>query len=508
MPKKKQLRLDLRERLANGLTRAGEFFGGERSEHVVKFDALAERFFTDTLDRWPKFHELSKRGEESLPSFGEYLTDVFMGLYLTRPEYREMMEMQASHRVNRELMDQTLHTSLWKQARSRSMLNRFHSMLGLLHVAENTLNEMPEEMKQQSQEQQQRLDQLQELIDNAANALQGDDNDVAEGAAEALESALDQLASSIDEDWARRVLRKSLKDAADEMDQLDRMVTSWGCDPGELNLMDPTEAMDLFARMRSLPNLKKFTDELGKQRDEAQMATQQLWAKEAQEIVDVTTGGKWQELLPNERLMLVDPALELAFWARMAQDGTLSWLYAGREQAGKGPFVVCLDVSGSTMGQREVWGKAFALAAIDLASRQSRDVGIIMFDWEVKPEGVWVISQGRATLKEKVEIASYFTGGGTNFEEPLRIAVENIQARLGGWEHADIVLVTDGQCHCTEEFIAWFGKARETHGIRVQGVMLDSTYTQSMEPLCDRIVSVKSFEDSGREIFNAVAGGD
>jgi hypothetical protein len=72
---------------------------------------------------------------------------------------------------------------------------------------------------------------------------------------------------------------------------------------------------------------------------------------------------------------------------------------------------------------------AAPLALVELAAREQRDVTVVCFDQTVRPEGVFAFPQGQAPIQEKLRLASYFTGGGTNWELPVRAAAAPVRAR-------------------------------------------------------------------------------
>jgi uncharacterized protein with von Willebrand factor type A (vWA) domain len=133
-------------------------------------------------------------------------------------------------------------------------------------------------------------------------------------------------------------------------------------------------------------------------------------------------------------------------------------------------------------------------------------VGIIFFDAEVQPDGIFTFPRGRATLIDKLRLAEYWTGGGTSFEQPLAIALANIESAVGEWQGADIVLVTDGESDISPAFAAGYRARCEALGIRTHGVMLDGRehYARKLEVVCDRAVQVRSLEGAAaaRPIFD------
>ena len=63
------------------------------------------------------------------------------------------------------------------------------------------------------------------------------------------------------------------------------------------------------------------------------------------------------------------------------------------EQKGKGPMVVCIDVSSSMQGDKELWAKAVSLTLMDIARRQRRLFRAVLFS--SGPESLKVIDLNR-----------------------------------------------------------------------------------------------------------------
>ena len=83
--------------------------------------------------------------------------------------------------------------------------------------------------------------------------------------------------------------------------------------------------------------------------------------------------------------------------------------------------------------------------------------------------------------------ARHFYCGGTDYEEPLRKAVETLDN--GVLSKADIVFVTDGQCRISADFQDWLcGKLAE-HRASITGILLDSgsSFEFSLKGFCKKI---------------------
>ncbi|MGI9252537.1 MAG: vWA domain-containing protein, partial [Thermomicrobiales bacterium] len=471
-----RLRLDrlspgARARLINAIERSQQALTRDRgrSQQVIDFSRLNATQFRRIVEDWPLYHQLAEEGTNRIPFFRDLMSDIYFALYLHRPNWRERDEMQADHRMNHDLLEQARRLPLWQQQRTRSVARENHSRIGLTILARAMLDaiepddtEQAETAREQQQQRQQTADDLAQALDDLQQMLgdgdpdgdpgkaaptlpvgDGDtpdpanpDDDAANAAADALEAMAmdlenDPAESSADPDRARRAMRHGLQDAAQQLAHLDDVLARWGVEPGEFDAMPAVDAMDAFERLRELPNLRAFADELGRHREDMKLARRQVNSPEPEEMVDVAPGRTIGYLLPSEWLLMSDPEFETIFWIRYMQDALQTWQYAGRSRASRGPFVLLLDVSGSTEGPRQIWGKAFALATLEMARHDHRDVGIVFFDAVVRPEGVFSFPGGRATLNDKLRLAEYWTGGGTDFMQPLSVAIANIEAATG-----------------------------------------------------------------------------
>ena len=84
--------------------------------------------------------------------------------------------------------------------------------------------------------------------------------------------------------------------------------------------------------------------------------------------------------------------------------------------------------------------------------------------------------------------AEVFLGGGTNFERPMQEAINLMEQE--GFESADIVFITDGECTLSEEYLLQLQQEQAERKFKVTGVLLDTheTITDfSLEPFCQSI---------------------
>ena len=75
------------------------------------------------------------------------------------------------------------------------------------------------------------------------------------------------------------------------------------------------------------------------------------------------------------------------------------------------------------------------------------------------------------SLEDKIRVAETFLDGGTDFHTPLNEALRLIQE--DGFENADIVFITDGECELSESYIEELRAVQAERRFTVTGVLLD-----------------------------------
>ncbi|MCM1149313.1 MAG: hypothetical protein NC319_04365 [Butyricicoccus sp.] len=206
--------------------------------------------------------------------------------------------------------------------------------------------------------------------------------------------------------------------------------------------------------------------------------------------------------LTSELAMLASP-LTTPLFLRKYQRKQLKQ-YQRRESIhkGMGDMIVCLDESLSTVGDDAAWGKAVALTLLDIATDSKRSFALIHFSGPGSFKSD-IFRPGSYSEQDKMAAAECFLGGGTDFETPLREAVRLISE--DGFENADVVFITDGDCELQEAFSEQLRKAQAANGFSVTGVLLDAgspDWEFSLKSFCQKIY--RTSELMGDEIVRSL----
>ena len=175
-----------------------------------------------------------------------------------------------------------------------------------------------------------------------------------------------------------------------------------------------------------------------------------------------------------------------------------------RERAPKGfgDIVICIDESGSMSGEPISWAKAIALVVLEYAAKNNRNCAIVRFA-SAGTIKTHIFREGKHTIDDVLNFAESFLHGGTNFEAPLKKAVKLIERE--GFENADVMFITDGECNISDEFVTEFRDKSNQLKFDVTGIVIDVDcpgMTFSLEAFCEKVYRLS--EMTGDDIAAAI----
>lgn len=152
-----------------------------------------------------------------------------------------------------------------------------------------------------------------------------------------------------------------------------------------------------------------------------------------------------------------------------------------------GDIICCLDESSSTEGEAAAWGKAVVMTLLEIAAESRRSFALIHFAGSSSCQ-VDIFRPGEYALEDKLYAAETFFGGGTNFERPIREAIRLMDTE--GFEKADVVFITDGECELSDGCQQELQAAQAAYHFTVTGILLDEGRAGmdfSLKPFCQKI---------------------
>lgn len=260
--------------------------------------------------------------------------------------------------------------------------------------------------------------------------------------------------------------------------------------------MDPNSRIQAAMRFLSDERMIKLLDMLGRMKDIIQTAN----ARSSQSLkirrTEVCLTGDIQRALPSELMYagLEGTVLAMLPFMKMADHALLGTrdVYSGEQM---GPVVICLDSSGSMVGEFDFWAKAVALCAVKHALDGERTAHAILFSCAKEDMVEFTFAPGKKLSSEKfIEFAKLCLAGGTAFEPPLERAMEIIKGSHEDLIHADIIFLTDGYAGITSEFAVEFKEFKKKNKVKMVSFGVSSYDCEDLMKVSDFYRQVANFD--------------
>ncbi len=506
--------------------------------HTIVCDGYDRDVFAELLSVEPQLQRTQERVQNLLPHPEPLLCDLFSSLFKMNVELRKPEALSAGVQINQRLLSAVLRSDAIWQLRKRTQLNRKETAVALVVLAEQVLKALarddrvrPAELLEamEAAHDEDALDQRKKELDHLSSmgeeafdeaerdqlkeSLQGEIEKLQKRVRRAREKQ-ERLARSLSVDIELE-LDQALTELPEQLDQIDAQMSSFGLGGGDPKGQSNASArMELGERLLKSKKLKLLAKLVGAFKEVAFEARRRRIYRAPQELHEVNMGAALERILPSELLGLgrsqdeskLGRALALDFKRKLLERQLL--VYDIEAPAERGPMVVCVDGSSSMQGSKELWAKAVSLTLMEIARREKRRCLAIVFSsgrqlFEAELVG-GKVQKGRNAIndEEVLRFAEHFPGGGTSFEEPLDRAVEAVSK--GRFRRGDIVFITDGEAHISEELVTRLQKKKRKHAFKIRGVVVDVAHsrTNTMERFCDDIRRVTDLTaDSMSDLF-------
>ncbi len=281
------------------------------------------------------------------------------------------------------------------------------------------------------------------------------------------------------------IVSRASKSAARKAEAVQSIIGAWSDEPGNMTSSPVNTA--LLEHVRSNSALREISRYLGRFREIFAQGKKNGYAYGRGEKYSLELGNDLSRAITSELAMLATPETTPLFLRKYQRKQIKQYQRREPIYKGAGDIICCLDESGSTTGDAAAWGKAVALTLLEIAADSSRSFALIHFSG-IGSCKVDVFKPGEYGIEEKIAAAETFLDGGTDYETPLRAAVDLMET--GGFEKADIVFITDGYCELPESFAEEFARKQSELAFKVTGILLDTDIGAgdfSLQPFCQTI---------------------
>ncbi len=482
--------------------------------------------------------DLIETGSRLVPHFDALLCDLFVGLFKLNLVWMKPDAVRQSARLNRAILETLLPSPGFQALRLRTELEEDKAAIGALALADSVLEKIRQErlvgrsemldlwdLARQEEELSERAEVLKSTLEGitegepaegeAAKSPEGQRTrefaEAAERAVQISEAKLQQKVRRFEEQLTHSdqsaLVRLQLEThrLVEQIEQAAQDAHDFGREFGQGGRLSAAERLELGRRLARNKKIGELARMVGRLKLEARALRRRVLDRGISEAYDIEQGADLGRLIPSELLALDHPVLMRDFSRRLLEGALLQYQLRADEQKGRGPMVVCIDVSSSMEGEKELWSKAVGLTLMDLARRGRRLFRAVLFSSGERALKVLDLNRERRyepDLGKVLELAEYFPGGGTEFERPLEAALTLLgEKRL---KRGDVVIITDGQADVTPAWRERFRRLKEELQFSLFAVLVDvgASSVATLADLADRITTVKRLTvESSRDLF-------
>lgn len=504
-----------------GSTPLQEVRRDDGSDRVLRSTKLEDSIYADVRAGDDGLSQIEQAAERKLHTFPALSRDVYQSFYSLSPKRRGEEELSAAARkFNGSILDHVIQSEDFATikaicegrdlpayeaaaefiARTAEDLDGLLADLGGEKGAVNTLEKL-ESAQARAQEELagllERLRQtkehnklLEQKVVEAANQAESKRQQV-----EAVNRLIDASAVKNDEKTASRVAQ-AVRAAAGKAEEVRAILGAWSDEPGNMERSEVNA--ELLALVRKSDVLRNIAKYLGRFREISAQGKRNGYAYGCGETYSLELGSDLSRALTSELAMLADPATAPLFLKKYQRKQIKQYRRREPVYRGMGDIICCLDESTSTRGDCAAWGKAVALALLDIAADHGRKFALIHFSGSDSLQADLFLP-GQYGVADKLRAAETFLSGGTNFAAPLTKAMELMENEK--FENADVVFITDGECELSEGYIDLLRARQTACRFTITGVLLDKAQPGmdfSLKAFCQNIY--RTSELMGEEI--------
>lgn len=496
----------------------------ERTDRVLRSTKLENNIYHDLRAEDTAMDEIERSAGEKLRSFPALSQDVFPSFYSLMPRHNdETVLSSAARKFNAPILEHITQSEEYptlKEVCEGRELPAYEAALEFVSTVSDELAELMsqlggkkgalntlEKLEQAQEAAAQRLSELMEQLDGSGPDDPSLNGDVIKAAneAESKHRQAEAVAKLIDNSAMQGkaavggIVRHALSAASEKAEEVQSIIGVWSNEPG--NLQRTPENKALLERVRASDILRDIAKYLGRFREIFAQGKRNGYTRGRGEKYSLELGSDLSRALTSELAMLAAPET-LPLFLRKYQRRQIKQ-YRRREPIykGAGDMICCLDESGSTAGECAAWGKA----VLDIAESEERKFALVHFSGSGRFQTDLFLPK-QATVEDRLRAAETFLDGGTDFRTPLNEALRLIQEE--GFDNADIVFITDGECLLPEEYISNLQKEQSVRRFTITGILLNQGNAGmdfSLKPFCQNIY--RTSELTGEAIVRELVNG-
>lgn len=228
--------------------------------------------------------------------------------------------------------------------------------------------------------------------------------------------------------------------------------------------------LDILKRYAELlqrdKSLKELAEMLGKMRQAEKEFEEELFANiqlkpewkvehaSKADLIGIHESDDLSSLLPSETALLADETMQSVFFKKFAEKKLQTFEYQAKmlsyreeefqdkrqkeKEEAKGPFIICVDTSGSMHGTPETVAKTLCFAILKIAIRDNRKCYLISFSTGIETLN---LTDLKNSLDKIISFLSMSFHGGTDATPAMREALRMLTTQ--DYKKADVIMVSD-----------------------------------------------------------------
>ena len=479
-------------------------------DRILKSTRLEDKLYSELREGDAEMDSVEAGCVAKLPAFPALARDIYQGFYSLNVRRNDESDLSdIAKRFNSHILDSIMTGEEYPTIKSvcegrqlpaydaaaefvRSISSSLDELLKEAGGDKGAINTL-EKLNQQGQDLFRKLSGLHQDRDQQGPSPEldrkiTDTANKAAGKSQQVEAVGRQVSANLmkNKEAIGAIVAQAAQSAKYKAEETAQALAAWGTDDSGANPRQTKLNREVVERVRKSPVLTEVAKHLGRFREMMAKARKNGYAFGRGEKYALEFGNDLNRILTSEFSMLAVPST-IPVFLRKYQNKALQQ-YKRREPVfkGCGDIIMCLDESSSTVKDAP-WGKAVALALLDVAMAGGRKFALIHFSGTGKYRTDVFLPGGYGT-DDVFAAAEAFLGGGTDFVTPLNEAVLLING--GGFENADIIFVTDGICSLPETFLNTFKQDQSALKFKVTGVVMDvesSGMYFSLKPFCEHV---------------------
>ena len=486
----------------------------KRSDRVLRSLRIEDEIYKDArASVEDALSDIEMDCEDRLPVIRSLTRDVFQSFYSLNPRHVPEEELSPyARKISRHIMDEMMKSDDYAVIKSICEGKAYPAMEAaaefMEHISErlddlmndaNGDKNILDTLDKQEKAQDNRVDDL-SAMQKQRQDLQAPDPVLDKKLLQTANRAagkirqLEALGQMVDDNLQKNkaevtsIISDALEAAMDRADETQSIILSWGSDPGKMDVIPENRA--LMQKVRQNDMLRKIARYLGRLKEMLRQKRKNSFAFGRGEKYSLEMGNDLKSVISSEFSMLASPATIPLFLRKHEKKQLKQYRRRERVYKGSGDMIVCLDESSSTSGDNAAWGKAVALALQDVAATDRRSFALVHFasSHELRTD---LFLPGKYNADDLMAAATHFFNGGTNFETPMREAVRLMEQE--GFQKADIVFITDGECRMPEGFVKALGQKQADLTFTITGVLMDQDSPGmefSLKPFCNEVYRI------------------